>query len=427
MPRTVRALIVDPALRSRGGHHYNAALRLKNELARLGIEHDCLASSYADGDVVQDLAATPSFDRCVYGRTEWTYEAFARDVAETSRQLTQAIRGLGRKAHDLLILPCCDQVLALALAEHLQRLRFTPASRVVLWLLYAPHCKKAFDDPTIAGLYGEYREAFAALKAAVGDAARIAVHCETEPMAQAYREVTGLEVAVAPGPTLISAGETVRERPRGNPPTVACIGFANEAKGYHLLPGAVERVLGEHRDVRFLIHGVVQGSDAETNAGIFDALSKLLPRVAARTDVLTLEDYRSWLDRADVLLLPYDPAVYRSRGSGVFNEAQRLGIPVIAPRGCGFARPAFEGGWGVEIVELNERGIAQSVLDSLEHLESLSENARAAAAGALPGDVSSIIEPVVGAIRADNPAGIVRLVRQLLRRRRQRYPCALSR
>jgi len=410
----MKALIIDPALHSRGGHHYNATLRLKSELARLGVEHECLASSFADQDVVQDLAATPCFGRNVYGRTEWTYQAFVRDVAETSRQLSWGIRRLGRKLPDLLILPCCDQVLALALAKHLQRLRFAPAPRVVLWLLYAPHCKKALDDPTIEDLYGEYREAFAALKAVVGHGDRIMVHCETAAMAEAYREVTGLDIAVAPGPTLISAGEAVAERSSRHPPTVACVGFANEAKGYRLLPAAVERVLLDDCNVRFLIHGVVRGSDAEADAGIFSALSKMGARVTVRTDVLAQQEYRSWLGRADLLLLPYDPAVYKSRGSGVFTEAQRLGIPVIAPRGCDFARPAFEGGWGMEIVDRSERGIARATVAALEQLALLTTNARAAVVGARLGDVSSILEPVVRAIGADRPAGSAHLLWRLL-------------
>ena len=196
----MKALIIDPAVHSRGGHHYNATLRLKNELTTLGIEHGCLASSFADRDVVQDLAATPCFTGNVYGRTDWSYEAFVRDVAQTSRQLSSGIRRLGRTLPDLLILPCCDQVLALALARHLQRRRFAPAPRVVLWLLYAPNCKKAPDDPDLAELYGEYREAFAALKAAVGDSAKNHGSLRDRGHGPCLRETTGLEVASAPAP-----------------------------------------------------------------------------------------------------------------------------------------------------------------------------------------------------------------------------------
>jgi len=412
----MKAAIIDPALHSRGGHHYNATLRLKNELSRLGVEHDCLASSFADQEVVRDLAATPCFDRSIYGRTDWTHRAFVESVAETSRQLSRGIRRLGWRAPDLLILPCCDQVLALALARHLQRLRLAPAPHVVLWLLYAPHYKKAVDDPTVADLCGEYREAFAALKASVGDGGKIVAHCETAAMARTYREITCLPIDVAPGPNLILANDARGERAHGQPPTVVCVGFANEAKGYRLLPAAVERVLVAHDDVRFLIHGVVRGSDAEADAGVFAALAKLGTRVTVRNDVLSQEEYRSWLGRADLLLLPYDPVVYRSRGSGVFTEARRLGIPVIAPQGCDFARPAFEEGWGIEIAEHNERGVARAVLAALEQLDLLTRRARAAVANSSVGDVFSILDSAVRAVRADRPTGTTHLMRRLLGR-----------
>jgi glycosyltransferase involved in cell wall biosynthesis len=411
----MKALIIDPALHSRGGHHYNATLRLNREFSRLGMECACLASSFADGDVVQELAATPCFSRSVYGRTEWTHQAFIESVAETSRQLSHAIRRLGGKPPDVVILPCCDQVLALALAKHLQRSRFVPAPRVVLWLLYAPHYKKAHDDPTVADLYGEYREAFTALRASVGDRNEIVVHCETAALAHAYREVTGLEIKVAPGANLILPGEAKGERGLGQPPTVVCIGFANEAKGYRLLPAAVERVLHAHGDVRFLIHGVVRGSDAETDRGVFDALSKLGHRVRVRNEVLTQEEYLSCLCSADLLLLPYDPEVYRSRGSGVFTEASRLGIPVIAPRGCNFAQPAFEGGWGIEIIDRSESGVTRAILEGLEQLVPLTARARAAAAGSCGGDVRSIVEAAVQRIRPTRPTRTARLLRQLFR------------
>ena len=64
----MRALIIDPALRSRGGHHYNAVRRLQDELSKLRIGFSCLGSAYADSDVVRELGCIPSFTRSVYGR-----------------------------------------------------------------------------------------------------------------------------------------------------------------------------------------------------------------------------------------------------------------------------------------------------------------------------------------------------------------------
>lgn len=206
-------------------------------------------------------------------------------------------------------------------------------------------------------------------------AERIVAFCETAGMADAYRAVTRLGIGVAPGPGL--ATQTARDeksRPRApidTEPTVVCLGFANAAKGYRLLPGAIARSLAGNRHIRFLVHGVFRGSDAEDQGPVFDRLAGMGPRVAVRTDVLSQPDYLSWLRQADLILPPYDPEIYRTRGSGLFAEARRLGIPVVTTRGCGFAAAAFHQDWGAEIADYDEAGIARAVLQALASLDAL--------------------------------------------------------
>jgi glycosyltransferase involved in cell wall biosynthesis len=409
----MKALVIDPALHSMGGHHYNAVLRLKTELSKLGVGYACLASSFADGDVVQGLGATPCFTRSVYGRTGWTHHDFVESVAQARRQLSWGWRRQGRSA-DLLILPCCDQVLALALARHLQRPRRAPAPYVILWLLYAPHYRKPMDDPDVTDLRDEYREAFAMLRAAIGNDEKITVYCETPAMAEAYRAVIGLEIGVAPGPNLISADDAIGERDHDRFPTVVCIGFANEPKGYGLLPGAVERILQARPDVRFLIHGVVRGSDAEADASLFDGLPKTGSRVTVSNEVLPHETYLSWLRQADLVLLPYDGEVYKTRGSGVFNEARSIGIPIVATQGCDFARPAFEDGWGTEIAERSSKGVAQAVLSALDQIADLTARARDAAARAAGSDAGCVLKRTIGAMQVSRRSRFAKLIHGLL-------------
>ena len=59
----MKALIIDPAVHSLGGHHFNAVQRLRDELAGLGVAAPCLGSAYADSRVVDELACTPTFTR----------------------------------------------------------------------------------------------------------------------------------------------------------------------------------------------------------------------------------------------------------------------------------------------------------------------------------------------------------------------------
>jgi hypothetical protein len=153
----------------------------------------------------------------------------------------------------------------------------------------------------------------------------------------------------------------------------------NTAKGYDLLPGAIERVLQSNPDVTFWIHCVPTGGAQAGRMSGFDLLSKMDKRVRTSNEVLTPEEYLRHLLQADLLLLPYDESVYRMRGSGLFNEARELGIPIVATRGCGFAQPAFDEGWGVEIIERSPSGVAAAILTALTRLQELTARARIAA------------------------------------------------
>ena len=402
----MKALIIDPAVHSLGGHHFNAVQRLQGELAGLGVAAPCLGSAYADRRVAEELSCMPTFTRSVYGRTYATPGEFAGSVEESGRQLAEAMRRSGMP--DLIILPCCDQVMAMALARQIRRSWSRPRPRILLWLLYGPHHLKTPDDPAAADLDGEARAAFAELAA---NAAGVEAYCETPAMANFYRGLVAFDVGVMPGPGLPARVRAARTA--GGPPIVSCIGFANRAKGYRLLPQAIQHVLDRHRDVRFMIHGIVKGSDAEADQPMFDRLA-LGERVEVRQDVLTSDEYLARLAEADLLLLPYDPDVYRRRGSGVFADAHHVGIPVVAPKDCAFPRPAFDDGWGVAMTEYDGKSLGIAVLEALDRLAPLSACA-AEAAGRVRDDLGRVLGASVEGL-AGRPAGLAAGLVGLLRR-----------
>lgn len=404
----MRALIIDPAVHSMGGHHYNSVQRLQDELRKLGVDAPCLGSAYADRRVTEELACTPTFSRSVYGRSYATRDEFAESVELTRRELALAMRQQ-RISPELIILPCCDQVLAAALARHLKSIRFGPRPRVLLWILYAPHHLKTTDHPEIGGLIDECREAYGALKASTDGSGGLRVYCETSAMADFYRGLIGVDVGVMPGPGLRAHARA--KRPPTSKPIVSCIGFANRPKGYRLLPEAVRHVLQENADARFMIHGVVGGSDAEADQPIFDRLAGMGERVIVRQDVLSPQDYLAWLAQADLLLLPYDPEVYRSRGSGVFSDARAIGIPVVATRGCAFAQPAFDGGWGVAIEEYSGTGLGAAIESALGRLDDLGSRANLAASQAHD-ELGRVLKTIRDGVGAGKPAGLAGMIRR---------------
>jgi glycosyltransferase involved in cell wall biosynthesis len=235
----------------------------------------------------------------------------------------------------------------------------------------APHYKKAIDDPSIGPHLAEYEEAFRALRKAVADDSRLHVCCETNAMARAYEPHVGLRIENVIVHKLIQQPRNRRVRQPGEPINIVCAGNANAAKGYSLLPEAIKRLNRERGDLRFLIHGTVEETDYPQGKQVLLRLSCLARNVTVRTDVLSTDDYLAWLTEADFVLLPYDPYVYKTRGSGVCSEAAKLGIPVVATKDCDFAKDAIEEGRAAGIEAFNAESLASAVLMAVDHLEEM--------------------------------------------------------
>lgn len=378
------ALIIDPGLAVIQGHNYGAFLRISAELSRLDVKHACLASSQADA-AVREHGAPVLPQKGLWWRWQGTRSELLAQAADMARQLWLSFDEQGMPT-DLIILPCCDAVQVQALAMALRRRQRFPAPHIVMWIL-------------IPEFLEEYGEAFAALKDAVGDERRISVYCETAAMAAALSNLVGLEVGVVPGASVAGANGKDLKRAANAAPNLVSMGVGNKAKGYDLFPGTVERVLQSNADVTFWIHGVLTTADQARNLPVFDLLSKMGERVRTSNAVLTPEEYLVHLRQADLLLLPYDEAVYKMRGSGLFNEARELGIPIVATRGCGFAQPAFDQGWGVEIVERSPSGVADAVLTAVSRLPELTARAGGAAHSGCD-SVATILRKIVEKINS---------------------------
>jgi hypothetical protein len=96
----------------------------------------------------------------------------------------------------------------------------------------------------------------------------------------------------------------------------------------------------------------------------------------------------------------------------VFADAHHVGIPVVAPKECAFARPAFEGGWGVAMKEYDGKSLGIAVLEALDRLEPLGACAAEAAGRArdsLGRVLSASVEGQTG--RSSGLAGLLRRFR----------------
>lgn len=372
-------VVLDPALHSMGGHHHSAYLRLGQELTERAVEHRYLVSNRANDGLRVDAHVRATFSRCVYGRTNWTHLQFSDDVDTTLFELRKGMGGTAQHA-GAFILPCADQVLTLALARYLGSVDRQWAPQVLIWLLYGPHWKRGLRDPETGRVAYEYQGALSALASAMRSPTDLTLVCETSALASYYSAMAGIKVGVMPGPGLRLEAAI---RSQGSVPTILCIGHANAAKGYGLLARAISGVLRKGLDVRFVVHGSTHDSDDPRAVGTMEELMGLASTTSAvsvSTEILTAEDYQRWMSQADMVLMPYDPAVYGvSRGSGVLSDAERLGVPAIAPRRCGFAESGIAEGRIAPIERYDSCGVADAIVDAVARLASLTARARAVA------------------------------------------------
>src|SRR5471032_100467 len=377
---TPRVLIVDPSLRSAAGHHLGGVNAFRRALKKSNVDSTSLASLFAPPDFCRDEGLVPIFEKSIYFREEWTRAEFDEGAHKFSADLHAATRRLHLRP-DILILPAADQVLVAGLAHYLKRYRSRDCPEILIWIAMEPHFKKPVDDPSVGPLLEEYREAFAALRAAVSDNGRLHVYCEMQAMSRLYEPFAGLKVETVTVHRMEQQPRGPRVRHPGEPINVVCVGNANTAKGYFLLPDTIEQLNRQRDDLRFLIHGTVEQTDDPESWQTLQRVATLGSNVRVRTDVLSPEEYLAWLTQADLVLLPYDPHRYKTCMSGIFNEAMKLGIPAIATGECDFPRQAISERRAVGIEGHDAASVASAVLAAADRLEEISLNAANFAAG----------------------------------------------
>jgi len=75
--------------------------------------------------------------------------------------------------------------------------------------------------------------------------------------------------------------------------------------------------------------------------------------------------------------LPYDTYVYRTHGSAVFDECVGLGVSVVAPMACDFAKSAIAEGRAIGIESVTAEGVASAVATAADRLDAITEQAAA--------------------------------------------------
>jgi CDP-paratose 2-epimerase len=274
---------------------------------------------------------------------------------------------------DLVFVPAVTANMVLALARWIASFPPARAPHFGLCLMFQPDWHPA-GRPTAAGELFD-RRAFPFVPAALR--ARCIYTCETAGLADEYAPYVGARPLVAPIPTIQHLLLEDDPRPAAERP-IAFLGYAKAEKGFHLRPEVVAEVRRRRPRTRFLVQ--LMGHDEALVGGVREALRAHGEQVELIEGPVAAPRMVELMGRSGLVLMPYDPATSRTRGSAIFTEACSVGVPLVLPAGTAAALTAAAGGYAETFERWDVPGVVRATLRALARLKALTAAARREAA-----------------------------------------------
>lgn len=369
---TERWLIMDFGLSAADGHHYWGARAISGELRRRQID----VKIYGRQSLSPDLAGmriVPLFRPNMYfpitDDPSWLeVETFVMHNLLVLQDLTRV--GQAEFAGATVLFPTVTYNQLLGVGRWIAA--FAPSTRpkVVLVLIFPPEWKC-----WPGGNPGKGPSYYQAIWSSLPQESRrhLLLCTQTEEISRQYETILGIRPTPLPyylGPT--AAASPAPSCDQGNGPLVSYLGGARLERGFELLGAIISTCLAANPDLRFFVQ-VNQGPDAPS--GDVRHLSTD-DRVSSHSGTLDPDAYMSAMRRASLILLPYDPARYRTQSSGVYWQASMVGTPVVVPAGTWMAERVQAHGHGVVFSLFSSDSIAAAVLDAHDRIAELRVNAR---------------------------------------------------
>lgn len=374
--------IVDCSLLDKRGHHYEYVKSVYDEWARRGLPVSVHCHKNAQADILRYFDAHGVFSRSMHHRTSPVPISGKMNLLINFIAANRAFRkelkeGMPRAGNqdEVYFFHTIDVNQLFGLYSWYRSIRRESRPRLALIFRLG-----AGDNPETrryATLL--YRIFFGAVSSVAGE--KITYFSDSADLAGEYGRLAKKRVSVVPIPHLPDppcAEEAVDGRTDGKI-HVVYLGDARVEKGYHLLPGAIKNILAKRTDVKFSVQSNVSSDPPAEIVKAVEKIKALAGGVECIGEPLDSTDYYRLLSRADIVLLPYSPELYRARTSGIFAEAIAFGKPVVVPEGTWMERQIAEyGQCGVAIRGYGEKELEKSIEYSIENRDTFTLRAKAA-------------------------------------------------
>lgn len=393
----MRFVIADPALTGQIGHHANFVRYLTDAIRDRGFEPMIFGHIEVERSIREALCAVPHFIASTYAFTDedpycgWL-TGFMTFKEITRRDLAR-LPPVGR--NDVVLLHSVKAAQMMATLEWAATLPEDDCPLIVIEMGGRPGLDVRETAPGVTEMAPpdtnkDAQPALCRYASLFGPGVgRRPVHVVTldASVSAAHAQIMMRDIPTLPFST--PAVTALRRRiggPGGGPLTIATVGHQHVAKGYHVIPEIIARLLETESDVRFLVHNsdpdlqltALKAPIEQTRARL-EQMAADDPRIMLEHRAVDLEEWSRLLDRCDIILCPYDSQIYAVQHSGLASDAVANGIPLVVPAGTTLARWVDEFQTGAVFERQSIDGIVDAVRAMIRNYGVHADRAYAAA------------------------------------------------
>lgn len=214
-----------------------------------------------------------------------------------------------------------------------------------------------------------YRKIVRILK---GLGAQLYIYTESRRHASSLAQLLGRTVSSFPFPAYVEPSPRISTI---SDYRVCFVGGGRRDKGYDLIPDIIRSF--EDKASPKPLTFTVQAPRPEDRLDHAQAELVRMDNVEVLRNQLDEPEYQECLNNCSIMVFPYNHDVYRSRGSGIVNEAVARGIPVICTADTSLVE-MIESGNGIAANGVHE--FAAAITAIVQNYDDYSLNARKAAA-----------------------------------------------
>jgi glycosyltransferase involved in cell wall biosynthesis len=376
----MEVIVLDNGLIGRGSHSYHLAKEVLRSLTERGLAFQLYGTKAVDKQIIAETGAKPHFRWSLYDHAglidilNFFHRLFGSGKSEpkwgasfVELKIMQFLNASFKKelarlpSHvwqrdNIIVIPGISQNQIFALLDHLKSIPEEARPTVVCQLMFPP----SWTPWNGISIHGDrlYREAFELARPLMNKS--LFFMTDNNVQHDLFLNKFGIETDWLPIP--FAVGTPVIKPPieKGQPITAGFFGYSKMEKGFHLLPETIELCRKQGQNVKFVIqiqHGMWERSTIET-----EAVLRKMSGIKLLEGVMSSDDYYRAMSEVDFLLLPYDPAVYGSRGSAIYTESVAAGRPVVATTETSIGQNVLHGDAEGEVFETyTSAGLAEAI------------------------------------------------------------------